>query len=305
MNNNKSDVQCRKCGYQWHTTSKLKKVTCPSCNQKTPNTALRRRHPVNQFIQQKRGIIGLEAAIVLIAFVIIAAAFSFMVVNQGLFATERGKTVIQEGLKQASTPLTVDGTLFMRTNPEGKTVNVIIIPVKAFGVKYVAMGKEQTVMTLKIGQRAWANVYLGVLYIGQPNINASQIVTHYNATGNTCEPSGYEFDDFVGFQLANQTMTGEPCNIYVNETYNNGYNMTYTNGKGLTTGVVLAIANSNGDEALDTGEKGFLIVTLAEDDAAFARDEINIEIRLEKSATLSLEFSIPESMPQGTYVPAL
>jgi len=303
MNRQKPNVQCRKCGYRWHTTSRLRKVTCPSCNQKTPNTTLRRL--LKQLVQQKRGIIGLEAAIVLIAFVIIAAAFSFMVINQGLFATERGKTVIQEGLKQASTPLTMDGTMLMRTNPEGKTVNVIIIPVKAFGVKYVAMGKEQTVITLKIGQRAWANAYLGVLYIGQPNINASGIVTHYNATGYTYDPTGYEFDDFVGFQLANQTEAGEPCNIYVNETYSNVYNKTYTNGKGLTTGVVLAIANSNGDEALDTGEKGFLIVTLADDAAAFARAEINIEIRLEKSATLSLEFSIPESMPPDTYVPAL
>lgn len=290
MNKKKPNVQCRKCGYQWHTTSRLKMVTCPSCNQKTSNTTLRRL--VKQLVQQKRGIIGLEAAIVLIAFVIIAAAFSFMVINQGLFATERGKTVIQEGLKQASTPLTVDGTLFMRTTPEGKTVNVIIIPVKAFGVKYVAMGTDQTVMTMKIGPKAWANAYLGVLYIGY---NATG--GNYNATGYTYDPTGYEFDDFVGFQLANQTMTGESCSIYVNETYSVGYNNT------LTTGIALAVANTNDDEALDTGEKGFLIVTLADEDAAFARAEINIEIRLEKSATLSIEFTIPESMPPDTYVP--
>ena len=53
------------------------------------------------FAKQKRAIVGLEAAIILIAFVIIAAVFSFMVVNQGLFATEQGKTVIQQGLQQA------------------------------------------------------------------------------------------------------------------------------------------------------------------------------------------------------------
>ena len=292
MNKKKPNVQCRKCGYRWHTTSRLKMVTCPSCNQKTPNTTLRRL--IKQLVQQKRGIIGLEAAIVLIAFVIIAAAFSFMVINQGLFATERGKTVIQEGLKQASTPLTVDGTLFMRTTLEGKTVNVIIIPVKAFGVKYVAMGKEQTVMTMKIGDKAWANAYLGVLYMGHNETSGN-----YTATGWTYDPTGHQFDEFVGFQQANQTTDGTACSNYVNESYSIGQN------KGLTTGIVLAIANSNHDEALDTGEKGFLIVTLADEDAAFARAEINIEIRLEKSATLSIEFTIPESMPPDTYVPAL
>ena len=66
---------------------------------------------------------------------------------------------------------------------------------------------------------------------------------------------------------------------------------------------VLAVANSNGDEALDTNEKGFLVITLGADATATARTQINVEIRLEKSATLSIEISIPESMPPNTYVP--
>jgi len=290
MNRKKPNINCDKCGYQWHTRSKLKMVTCPSCNQK-----IRNPHPrpclIEAFLQQKRGIIGLEAAIVLIAFVIIAAAFSFMVVNQGLYATERGKTVIQEGLKQASTPLTIDGTTFMRTTPSGTTVDLIVIPVKAFGVKYVPAGRNQTVVVLRVGERAWANAYLGVLYIGQSDGSV------YNATSKTYDPTGKEFDAFVGYQLASQTMDGIPCDIYVNETYSIGHS------KGLVTGVVLAIANSNGDEALDTGEKGFLIVALAPSAVASARTQINIEIRLETSATLSIEVSVPASMPPNTYVP--
>jgi flagellin FlaB len=286
----KPNIKCQKCGYQWHTKSRLKMVTCPSCNRKIDSTALRQRL-LRKLMQQKRGIIGLEAAIVLIAFVIIAAAFSFMVVNQGLYATERGKVVIQEGLKQASTPLTIDGTTFVRTDPTGRNVDVIIIPVKAFGVKYVAAGRNQTVVLLRVGQKAWANSYLGVLYIGYPN------GAYYNATSLTYDPTGKLFDDFVGFQLANQTMDGDSCNLYVNETYSTG------RSRGLTTGVVLAIANSNGDEALDTNEKGFLVITLGADATATARTQLNVEIRLEKSATLSIEISIPESMPPSTYVP--
>jgi len=274
LRNRKPNIQCQKCGYQWHTTSRLKKVSCPSCNQKTSNTTL--LSLVKQLVRHKRAIIGLEAAIVLIAFVIIAAAFSFMVINQGLFATERGKTVIQEGLKQASTPLTVDGTTFTRTDPSGETVNVIIIPVRAFGVKYVAMGRNETVVTLKIGRQTWANAYCGVLY-------------NKNNTDETYNPDGKKFDDFVGFTF--NAASGR----YVDGSYNGGNNVT---------GAILAISHSNGDESLDSGEKGFLIITLANEDAASSRDEINVELRLEKSCTLSLEFSIPESMPPDTYVPA-
>ncbi|MEM1515018.1 MAG: archaellin/type IV pilin N-terminal domain-containing protein [Candidatus Bathyarchaeia archaeon] len=47
-----------------------------------------------RFFRSRRGMIGIEAAIVLIAFVIVAAAFSFMVINMGLFSTQRGKETI-------------------------------------------------------------------------------------------------------------------------------------------------------------------------------------------------------------------
>ncbi|MEM3731042.1 MAG: archaellin/type IV pilin N-terminal domain-containing protein [Candidatus Bathyarchaeia archaeon] len=292
----KPNIKCQKCGYEWHTKSKLKMVTCPSCNQKIPNITLKPRRLIKKLIQQKRGIIGLEAAIVLIAFVIIAAAFSFMVVNQGLYATERGKVVIQEGLKQASTPLTIDGTTFVRTTPDGKAVDVIIIPVKAFGVKFVPVGRNQTVIVLRIGEKAWANAYLGVLYTGY-NGTPYPSPSYYYTDDSTFDPTGRKFDDFVGFRHANQTQGGESRDVYVNGTYNIGH------AEGLYTGAVLAIAHSNGDEALDTNEKGFLIITLASDAVALARTPINIEIRLEKSATLSIEITIPESMPQNTYVP--
>lgn len=293
----KPNIKCQKCGHEWYTRSRLKMVTCPSCNQKTPNITLNvRRRLVKALAESKRAIIGLEAAIVLIAFVIIAAAFSFMVVNQGLYATERGKVVIQEGLKQASTPLTIDGTTFVRTTPDGKAVNVIIIPVKAFGVKFVAVGRNQTVMILRVGERAWANAYLGILYTGY-NGTPYPNPAYYYTDDSTYDPTGREFDDFVGFRHANQTRDGAFRDVYINGTYPSG------SGKLEFTGIVLAIAHSNGDEALDTNEKGFLIVNLAGGCEARARDQINIEVRLEKSATLSIEITIPESMPANTYVP--
>jgi len=229
---------------------------------------------IKRFLRNKRAIVGLEAAIILIAFVIIAAVFSFMVVNQGLFATERGKTVIQEGLKQASTPLSLDGTIFARTNSEGSAVTVVVMPLRAFGVQYVAMWRNQTVVTLKVGEEAWANVYLGVLY---DNVTET----------DTYDPTGAKYDDFVCF-------TEGATNVYVNAAYGVGPSLT---------GAVLAISNSNGDESLDAAEKGFLIITLNGTDAALVRAHITVEVRLEKTAPLSLEFTIPESMPKDTYVP--
>ena len=199
-----------------------------------------------------RGIVGLEAAIVLIAFVIIAAAFSFMVVNQGLLATERGKTVIQEGLKQASTPLTVDGSIFVKTDSTGGKITDFVIPLRAFGVKYVAMWKNETVVTLKIGSKAYADIYQGV--------------------DEDYDPTSKTLDDLV---------------TQMNTT---------------STAAKLFIENSNGDSTLDSFEKGYLMIHLSSSDAASVRTRIVVEIRLEKTAPLSIEFTIPETMPKSTWV---
>jgi flagellin FlaB len=287
LNSEKPNIKCHKCGYEWHTKSKLHMVSCPSCNQKIRNSV---RAQIMSFAQQKRGIVGLETAIILIAFVIIAAAFSFMVVNQGLYATDRGKTVIQQGLQQSSTPLIVDGTVIVRTTPSGTAVNYAIIPIKAFGVNYINMGRNQTSVILKVGQKAWANAYLGVLHVGQNN------ATGYNATSAVYDPTGKQFDEFVGFQLANITINGALSNTYVNETYSTGYT------KGLTTGVVFAVSNSNGDEALNSGEEGYLLVALGSGDEALARSTISLELRIENSATISIVFTVPASMPADSYV---
>ena len=231
---------------------------------------------LKKLLRQKRGIVGLEAAIVLIAFVIIAAAFSFMVVNQGLFATERGKAVVQEGLQQASTPLSLDGSILVRTDTTGIKVDCIVIPLRAFGVDYVAMWQNETVVTLKVDDGAWGNVYHGVLYDN-------------NATTTPYDPTGSEFNDFVGIH---QDTNGTN---WVHGTYSS----THAN---WTTAAVIAIENSNSDESLNSDEKGYLIITLASSYAADVRDKVVVEIRLEKTAPLSIEFNIPESMSVDSWL---
>ena len=49
----------------------------------------------------QRGITGLETAIILIAFVVVASVFAFVVLSTGLFSAERGKETVHAGLKEA------------------------------------------------------------------------------------------------------------------------------------------------------------------------------------------------------------
>ncbi len=51
--------------------------------------------------RKEEGITGLETAIILIAFVIVASVFAFVVLSTGLFSAERGKETVFAGLEKA------------------------------------------------------------------------------------------------------------------------------------------------------------------------------------------------------------
>lgn len=79
-----------------------------------------------------KGMVGIEAAIVLIAFVIVAAALAFVALNMGLFTTQKSKDVIARGLEEASSALEVDGLIVGKTKNESgsKKLVGIAIPLK-------------------------------------------------------------------------------------------------------------------------------------------------------------------------------
>lgn len=51
--------------------------------------------------QDEDGITGLETAIILIAFVVVATVFAFVVLTTGVFSSERGKETVFAGLEKA------------------------------------------------------------------------------------------------------------------------------------------------------------------------------------------------------------
>ena len=59
----------------------------------------------------QRGITGLETAIILIAFVVVASVFSFTVLSTGVFASERSKETVYAGLEEAKSSLEPRGSV--------------------------------------------------------------------------------------------------------------------------------------------------------------------------------------------------
>ena len=65
----------------------------------------------SRFHKEKSGITGLETAIVLIAFVVVAAVFAFTVLTTGLFTSEKAKETALAGVATTSSSLVVKGNV--------------------------------------------------------------------------------------------------------------------------------------------------------------------------------------------------
>ncbi len=61
------------------------------------------------------GITGLETAIILIAFVVVASVFAFTVLSTGIFASERSKETVFAGIKETKSSIEPRGAIVAYT----------------------------------------------------------------------------------------------------------------------------------------------------------------------------------------------
>ncbi len=71
---------------------------------------------MRQAWKDERGITGLETAIVLIAFVIVASVFAFTMMSKGLLTTEKTRETVLGGLEETFASLTLRGSLIATAN---------------------------------------------------------------------------------------------------------------------------------------------------------------------------------------------
>ena len=76
-----------------------------------------------RLFNREDGITGLETAIILIAFVIVASVFAFVVLSTGLFSAERGKETVFAGLEKARGNLEIRGALTVADTDTNGTID--------------------------------------------------------------------------------------------------------------------------------------------------------------------------------------
>jgi len=123
-------------------------------------------------MKKEAAFTGLEAAIVLIAFVVVAAVFSYVMLGAGFFATQKSQEVTYSGIKQSTSNVVLDGQLFgSHSNLQGglqKLVFYIRVPeggeaVKLDDVKYLYAKTNQMATQMASGN---INPATGILTAG-------------------------------------------------------------------------------------------------------------------------------------------
>jgi len=144
--------------------------------------------------RKKRGMVGIDTAIILIAFVLVAAAVAFVVLDMGMTSATKAKQTMVNGLQEASTALEVNGEILGVVNNTGKGIEEIAIPLGVTpGTGYVSFDTSTFVVSFTDQYGTYPNIYSGVshklvtsstslssLYSSTPSVSA----TAYFITGN-------------------------------------------------------------------------------------------------------------------------
>ena len=116
---------------------------------------------MRKLFKNKRGIVGVEAAIVLIAFIIIAAALSYVVINMGFYTTQKTKETMQAGLEESLSALQLDGVVTGKTDTNSE-IKYIVFPVKlSAGKESLDLSKNSTVVSVYLSDKTLLNIYQG------------------------------------------------------------------------------------------------------------------------------------------------
>ncbi len=102
---------------------------------------------MNAKLNNERGITALETAIILIAFVVVAAIFAFTVLSTGTFLTERSKEAAYSGLQEVRGSMELKGSIVLETT--GQYV--------VFNLSTVAGGSSVDLSKVKMTYRDSAN----------------------------------------------------------------------------------------------------------------------------------------------------
>ncbi len=205
-----------------------------------------------------RGVVGIESAIVLIAFVIVAAALAFVVLNMGFATSQKAKTAIVATLGEAGSSLEISGKVFAWADVSIPGVEVIGIPIKlASGGESVNLNPNFVAVKFISNDVTYDDVYEGTTLGGVEESLAAGMAQAVVDTYCTVDP-------IAG--------AGNPLS---------------------TCAFIYFTVDLNGNDILDPGEHAILALAFAVADLPTPLEKIKVELIPPSGATMTVERQIP------------
>ncbi len=208
-----------------------------------------------------RGIVGIEAAIVLIAFVIVAAALAFVVLNMGFTSTQKAKTAIIAALNEAGSAIQVSGKITATGDVQDQRINTTNVPIKIVsGGASSNLDGNVTAIKFLSNDREYDNIFdNGPLYLG----------SYRNST--------LAWDQVVanGWILAAE------------------HPITGTLNPPQTMAIVYWVNNINNNTIIDIGEHAVISVAYSVGDRPKQLDVIAVEVSVPQGAPLTVDRTVP------------
>jgi len=225
--------------------------------------------------RKRRGFTGLEAAIVLTAFVVVAAVFSYVVLNAGFFTTQKSKEVVHTGVEQATSSIELAGDVIgYGWIPYDNTSNI------AYNRSTVVKYKENST-ELETNGGSWNNLTIVKFYLqltaGQHPVDLDGLVISYS-----------DEDTYVSNIIYNKTANESAANMDDEGELDMGMcNWTYR--------VITTSGYGDNDNLLELGEKAEITVTLPKCGVG-PNKEFKIEVKPASGATLGIIRTTPPSI---------
>jgi archaeal flagellin FlaB len=212
----------------------------------------------------RRGVIGIESAIVMIAFVIVAAALAFVVLNMGFSTTQKAKTAISSSVTESSSALEIAGKVTGFGDVPKSQLNATVIPLKvAGGGDAVSLDPTLTDIKYYSNTVRYDNIYGVGCALGSSGniINASMAV-------------------FTG-KIGKACIDHSPLTLGDNQYPNSTKAMLYWD------------VNKNNNNILDVGEHANLVIVYKSGDQPKQLDAMKAEIIVPTGSALTVERQVP------------
>lgn len=208
-------------------------------------------------MREQRGITGLETAIILIAFVIVASVFAFTILSVGVFSAQKSQETAYAGLEETRGTLSPSGAMVVKTGDVAGTT-----------------GAVQAIFTMSL------------TIDGNP-VDLTPPYT-VNDTGTDPDASGLSAPTVISYTTAAKHVTDAQWTV----TFPGDDDGDYLLERNETAEVTIWLnqKQSDGTYAIGTATNAFLDTRLT------ANGKLSLEVRPATGATFKMERTLPASL---------